>query len=70
MFAADKQPLQAQLKLSSVRPAAHCAKIQSRKATALCQPGAYYHKYKHSNFISSSEYIVAVLCTNANVYNV
>ncbi|MCJ8729869.1 hypothetical protein PDJAM_G00112100 [Pangasius djambal] len=68
MFDGDKQPLQAQLKMNSVRSAVDCGKIQSRKATAERQPeeGAYCHKYNPSNFISSSEYIVAVLWMNAN----
>lgn len=63
MFDADKQAVQAQLTMNSVKAAAQYGKIQSRKATAAHQPeeGAYYHTYKHSNFVSHCEYMVAVL---------
>lgn len=68
MSAGEQQPLQDQLKMNSFRPEVDCGTIQSRKGTAESQPeeGAYYHKYQHSNFISSSEYIVAVVWINAN----
>ncbi|XP_060774901.1 uncharacterized protein LOC132884883 isoform X4 [Neoarius graeffei] len=50
MFDGDQKPLQAQLKMNSLSPEVDCGKI------AVDQPegGAFYHKYKHSNFISSS----------------
>lgn len=68
MSAGEQHPLQDQLKMNSFRPEVDCGTIQSRKGTAESQPeeGAYYHKYQHSNFISSSEYIVAVVWINAN----
>ncbi|XP_060774902.1 uncharacterized protein LOC132884883 isoform X5 [Neoarius graeffei] len=50
MFDGDQKPLQAQLKMNSLSPEVDCGKI------AVDQPegGAFYHKYKHSNFISSN----------------
>lgn len=69
MFDGNQKPLQAQLKMNSLRPAVDCGII-----TADHQPegGADYHKYKHSNLIFSSEYIVGLLWMNAiiNYHNV
>lgn len=62
MSDADKQAVQGQLKMNSVKAAAQYGKMQSRKATAAHPPeeGAY-HTYKHSNFVFHCEYMVAVL---------
>lgn len=67
MFDGDQKPLQAQLKMNSLSPAVDCGKIAVDHQP---EGGAFCHKYKHSNFISSSEYIVAVLWMNAIDHNV
>lgn len=74
----SKPSLQAQLKINSVGPVVDCEKVEAEsrkhfsKARAEKQPEEedYCHKYKHSNFMFSSEYTVTILWMDRNGHNV